>query len=103
MTHDEMIAVIAAHRDGKTIQYMWTDELENGWKDFDPGTGPAWNFKGCDYRIKPEPPKPREWWISLRDNTTVHNPAYWNYLSARSHMLTSEVIHVREVLPDAQA
>lgn len=60
MTHEEMIAVIAAHRDGKTIQFQPVD-IECGWQD----TGPdvVWSFNTDNYRIKPEPPKPRELWI----------------------------------------
>lgn len=50
MTHDEMIALIEAHRDGKTIQYRlspkeeWRDRYRKS-LDFD--------FSAVDYRIKP--------------------------------------------------
>lgn len=53
MTHDEMIAVIAAHRDGKVIQYIekgtsdtWADCINNS---------PVWDFYHYNYRIEPEP------------------------------------------------
>lgn len=52
MTHEEMIALIEAHRDGKTIQYRLSPKAE--WRDrhlksldFD--------FSDVEYRIKPEP------------------------------------------------
>jgi hypothetical protein len=50
MTHDEMIAVIQAHKDGKQIQIrqycgkVWADSF-----------CPRWNFEDCVYRVKPEP------------------------------------------------
>jgi hypothetical protein len=52
MTHDEMIALIEAHRDGQTIQYRLSPKAE--WRDrhlksldFD--------FSDVEYRIKPKP------------------------------------------------
>ena len=57
MTHDEMIAVIRAFQEGKTVQHkikgstVWSD-TEN----------PTWNVLGRDYRIKPEP---RVWFMVL--------------------------------------
>ncbi len=50
MTHDEMIAVIAAHKDGKTIQIK--GNISGEWNDAD---SPRFNFVQCTYRIKPEP------------------------------------------------
>jgi len=49
MTHDEMIAVIQAHKDGKTIQHY-----VNGWVD-KPYEMPSFNFGDYIYRVKPEP------------------------------------------------
>ena len=58
MTHDDVIAVVHAHRDGKAIQYRnkcggieWQDRVVNDL---------TFNLETYDYRIKPEPPKPRE-------------------------------------------
>ena len=50
MTHDEMIAVIAAHRDGKAVEAL--DPSFGKWRA---ATGPCWDFSRFDYRIKPEP------------------------------------------------
>ena len=50
MTHDEMIAVIQAHKDGKTIQVRGKGRPK--WHD---RTRPSWDFDSCDYRVKPEP------------------------------------------------
>ena len=50
MTHDEMIAVIAAHRDGKVLEVceIGTCRWELSWS-------PIFNFDNFIYRIKPEP------------------------------------------------
>jgi len=50
MAHDEMIAVIAAHRDGKKIQIKGS--LSGIWSDIDTS---KFNFLHCEYRVKPEP------------------------------------------------
>lgn len=59
MTHDQMIALIEAHRDGKTIQYRLSPKAE--WRDrhlksldFD--------FSDVEYRIKPVPLTLDECW-----------------------------------------
>jgi hypothetical protein len=57
MAHDEMIAVIAAHKEGKTIQYRARWGAPEGWQDTP--NDPVWNFYYNEYRIKPEPCKPR--------------------------------------------
>jgi hypothetical protein len=50
MTHDEMIAVIEAHKNGKIIQYQRFNGLFA-----DTAGDPSWNFNCETYRIKPEP------------------------------------------------
>jgi hypothetical protein len=50
MTHDEMIEVIQAHKDGKRIEF-W----DEGWIAVD---APVWAFSYIKYRVAPEPPKP---------------------------------------------
>jgi hypothetical protein len=57
MTHDEMIAVIQAHKDGKVIQAR--SNLRNtDWIDIK--YEPIFNFNSNDYRPKPEP---KEYWL----------------------------------------
>ena len=51
MTHDEMIAVIQAHKEGKQIQYRRGENMQ--WLD----CTPQWDFVLFDYRIKPAEPK----------------------------------------------
>ena len=67
MTHDEMIAVIAHHRDGGKVEYMgrgdktWTRVYNDN---------PCWNFASHDYRIKPEP---LVLWLVMYENGSRHS------------------------------
>ena len=49
MTHDEMIEVIKAHKEGKKIQ-----GAQSGCKTWSDTSRPTWNFYEYDYRVKPE-------------------------------------------------
>ena len=60
------------------------------WVEVDP---PAWDYIRV-YRVKPQPPKPREWWL-CRDEKTEPFSA-WDHCPADD--VWSEVIHVREAL-----
>lgn len=55
MTDDEIIAVVTAHRDGKTVQCR----LRGGHSEIWVNKNTEWDFSTKDYRVKPEP---REWW-----------------------------------------
>jgi len=50
MTHDEMIAVIAHHKNGGKVEYR--DCGKSAWRE---ATTPIWDFRLYDYRAKPEP------------------------------------------------
>ena len=50
MTHDEIIAVVTAHRDGAEVEYQ---SHGGKWRSVNP---PLWEFAACNYRVKPEPP-----------------------------------------------
>ena len=54
MEIDNMIEVLTAYKQGKTIQVRNQSEI---WLDTD---SPKWSFDCCDYRVKPEP---REFYI----------------------------------------
>jgi len=49
MTHDEIIAVVTAHRDGAEVEYQ---HYGGQWRFVNT---PLWEFAGCNYRAKPEP------------------------------------------------
>lgn len=62
MTYDEMIAVIQAAKEGKAIEQYRRGRHDLG--PWEPRTnGMMFDFVNYLYRIKPEPPKPREWWF----------------------------------------
>ena len=70
MTPDEQIAVIAAERDGKKISKQWKNYV--GWMDKSPDE--EFDFERCEYRIRPEPPKPREWFVNeYRESTSFES------------------------------
>ena len=52
MTHDEMIAVIQVHKDGKDIESCYKGGFR--WVR---ATNSVWNFELRTYRIKPAEPK----------------------------------------------
>ena len=89
MTDDEIIAVVQAHKVGKVIE--WSYKAGTRWQQ---ALSPVWNFDSLDYRVKPEPPKPREFWIEER----------FGYVHALHNNLKpalregSLFTHVREVL-----
>ena len=64
MDHDEMIAVIQAHKEGKEIQFRCVDDFDKTWTGYSESS-PSWDFSEFEYRIKPEPRKPRE--VFLRE------------------------------------
>ena len=51
MTHDEMIAVIQAHKEGKTIQCI-PKNIPSAWSVT---KSPCWNFERFDYRVESTP------------------------------------------------
>lgn len=66
MTHNEMIAVIQAHKEGKTIQTRLRDGSEaNTW--YTP-VSVRFNFAVYDYRVKKEPRV--RWMIDVVDRDT---------------------------------
>jgi len=60
-----------------------------GWSEREAPTWVGW----MTYRVKPQPPKPREWWVTMYDG------AVWDKREqAEKHARDCEVVHVREVL-----
>ena len=66
MTHDEMIAVLRAHKEGRAIQFR---DAKDAGRWFDAGNY-RWDFHHFEYRIKPEP---RTIWVNeyVNDQTGV--------------------------------
>ncbi len=70
--------------------YEYWSAKQDAW--LPPPDAPAW-FSADVYRVKPQPPKPREWWI-------VGGCEAWESeaLARHSAPMGAEIIHVREVL-----
>lgn len=96
MTNGEMIAVLQAHHEGILIQVRKPD---GKWEDC--RQDPAFFFPAFDrleYRIKPEPPKPREFYLRFSCASKQ-----WIYTELKSNGCDKcETIHVREVLPNEE-
>ena len=70
----EMLPIIQAFADGKTIQYRLYEE-DNGWKDIG---NPAFNDFPSEYRIKPEPKyRPFKDNEECWDEMLKHQPVGW--------------------------
>lgn len=94
MTKEERMQraeVAKAWAEGKAVQ--WSDPFRDShWIDY---TGEHPSFYDLSWRIKPEPPNPREWWIEFGpyDNAIqVHRHHSWAFGSGHT------IVHVREVL-----
>jgi hypothetical protein len=96
---DRRIAVMQAYRDGKPIQTR-----ADGGEWYVRHYGPKWNWAVHDYRIAPEPRKPRELWAIF-----PFRSGYARIIAAPTKLVAmtdclveagDEVVHMREVLPD---
>ena len=69
---------------------LWRGSL---WGDVDPHDDfDSWYA----YRVKPAPPKPREWWLSLDQKTQM----FFQQSTPSNIDVAGPWIHVREVLPE---
>jgi hypothetical protein len=85
-----MIAVIAAHRDGKAVQCKYHSARAQ-WNDTE---NPVWSFELFDYRIKPEP---LECWVNVY-NTCLNS--HWTEADAKAHAGETALriaVHMKEV------
>jgi hypothetical protein len=92
MTDDEILEVVQAHKEGKKIQIRWKD-TDVSWIAM--SHDPNWDFVNVDYRVAPEPRKPREWYAEIpTDGYSV------GQIFTYSRQLTKggELVRVREVI-----
>ena len=99
MAADEIIAVVQAHKEGKQIECRPRAGQQDDWTKADP----IWNFPFYDYRVKPEPPKPREWWLNEYDFQAFFgpHPTLEAAIAGKTNGYLRS-IHVREVLPETK-
>jgi hypothetical protein len=90
----ELLPIIQAFAEGQTIEWRYKNTTQ--WYV---AQGPTWAHEGVEYRIKPEPPKPREWWINeYASRMDAYDSREWaDHYSTRGRI---RCIHVREVLDD---
>ena len=91
MSHDEMIAVIQAHKEGKKIQAR-AAMTNNDWRDTD---NPFWDFHYLDYRVSPEP---REWWVTPDLRMFAEQEEACSHAYDHCKHSKTPIIRVREVL-----
>lgn len=98
MTHDEMIAVIQAAKDGKVIESTFNDGLEIDWSEDTEHQKDGFDFQSYIYRIKPEP---RSLWVVRYENGK--RDTVWDekqHAEDRSKYIKKSTIHeYKEVLP----
>lgn len=98
MTLHEQCTIIGAAIDKLPLQarrkpdFAWSDMVE-GFTEFD--------FAHYDYRVRPEPPKPREWWLVTLPNgkpISVFTTYEAADLFIAGRLSPHAIVHVREVL-----
>ncbi len=90
MSNSDILKVVQAHMDGKKIQIRKMSShqgfRDGKWYDVE---NPRWDFDSCDYRVSPEPRKPREWVILASTLDCNGRPMTYQ---------DSGVIRVREII-----
>ena len=86
MTHDEMIEVIAAHRDGRIIQSAGTGKSTGKWFDYFSPHPPVFDGEAV-WRIKPEPH-----WTEI-ENIAEFVECFWNRF-AKGTTLTKPLVKI---------
>ncbi len=95
MSNSDILKVIQAHMDGKKIQIrkMGSHQgfRDGKWYDVE---NPRWDFDSCDYRVTPEPPKPREF-LAPEFKLMSVTPENKNYIESA---FSAKAILLREVI-----
>ena len=100
MTPDQIIEVVQAFKDGKPLQSKQAVSYDplgqfQQWRDVE-SSAPLFDFVRCDYRVKAEPPKPREW--TLVPSRTESDGERLYCLRPVTDGAYLDGIHVREVI-----
>jgi hypothetical protein len=99
-----MLMVMNVALRGERVQYVRRN-IQDAWKDIPPGFT-EWNWALYDYRIAPEPRKPREWWIKEGEWMQIpyskgEEPMRQRFAEGLVYEVPmANTIHVREVLPE---
>ena len=95
MTHDEIIALLQAHKDGKTLQIK--HKLE--WLDLNYILSAVLGTiaKGREWRIKPEPVGPQEVWVNIYPSMSGYCAYYLSKEAADSVATKARIACIRYV------
>lgn len=98
MTLGELAAVLLeAEKTGRPIQVnSLSNPPDGGWIDWD---GRRFNLTMA-YRVKPDPRKPREWWVNVYDHCRPCVHATRLDADVNAGFTRTECVHVREVLDE---
>jgi hypothetical protein len=98
MKIDDIITVLRAAKEGKPLEFKPLPRIDPlcqyDWQD---APSPSWDFSTKEYRVKPEPPKPREFWICCNGTDQEGRPLD-ALIYPRAPICNRTVIHLREVV-----
>ena len=97
MSPDEIIAVVQAYKEGKTIQARpkfsagsWTDVI-----------APQWNFPEHKYRVKTEP---KEIWVNFYEHDTLKQQVAYSTkkdaMRCKGRIKGAKTLHFRQVVDE---
>jgi hypothetical protein len=95
----ELLPIIQAFAEGKAIQWRW--RTHTPWLPV-LCLGDLFDTEGFEYRIKPEPSKPREWWINEYKRGETFCYENRELADKCAGLGRIRCIHVREVLDDEE-
>lgn len=88
------ISVMQAALEGKKIQVRMREDTSGAWGCECDCTDAIWNWNTFDYRIAPEPRKPREWLVWSHPNGTI------SVMAGQLICPMTQAIRVREVIEE---
>lgn len=91
------LPIIQAWAEGKTIQYNGL----RGWEDCKVDETLSFVDTLEHYRIKPEPPKPREWWVNVYLNASHAHATKEKADAIANGSNRIECVRVREVIEES--
>ncbi len=92
------VVLVQAEETGRPIELSAIgNPPDSGWR---PHSGRLFNLDALTYRVKPEPPKPREWWANIYGERRPE--CHWTKgaADAAASINRTECIRVREVLDE---
>ena len=95
MTDDEIITVVKAHKEGKRVQFKYKPTEDSDYEWFDVDHTQIWFFDKYEYRVAPEPRKPREWVCFVDKNGVLRE---YEHAMTLQELNNPDTVRVREVI-----